>query len=326
MARAAGEGAGRGAPGLPPDATRVRAYAAGVTDGSAAESSAAAPGSRFADLVRPPLSERALRNALVGEGGWRALEVVQSTGSTNDDLAERARAGEAEGLVRVAEVQAGGRGRLGRAWASPARAGLTVSVLLRPRAPQAGWGWLPLLTGLAVVRAVRVTCGLPAVLKWPNDVLVEPTPTGGPAGSAGGAEPAARKLAGVLAEVPAPGAVVLGVGLNVSTSREELPVDTATSLVLEGSATVDRDTVLRAVLRSLRATYDGWQDDPEPVRAAYREACDTLGRRVVVALPDGSRLEGEATGVDDVGRLLLWDGAAETAVGAGDVLHVRRQG
>jgi BirA family biotin operon repressor/biotin-[acetyl-CoA-carboxylase] ligase len=298
-----------------------------MTEGSAPEPAAPGPSSRFADLIRPPLSERALRAALVGEGGWRAVEVVQTTGSTNDDLADRARAGEPEGLVCVAEVQVGGKGRLGRAWASPPRAGVTVSVLLRPRAPQTTWGWVPLLTGLAVVRAVRATCGLRAVLKWPNDVLVEPTPTGAPDGAPSRspvAQPPARKLAGVLAEVPAPGAVVVGIGINVSTTREELPVDTATSLVLEGSATVDRDTVLRAVLRSLRATYDGWQDDPEPVRAAYREACDTLGRRVVVSLPDGSGLEGDATGVDDVGRLLLWGGATETAVGAGDVLHVRR--
>lgn len=307
-------GVGRaGRPGLAPDATRARAYPADVTDDSAA---GLARSSRFSDLVRPPLSERALRGALSGEAGWRALEVVQTTGSTNDDLAERARAGEPEGLVRVAELQVGGKGRLGRAWASPARAGLTLSVLLRPRAPQAAWGWVPLLTGLAVVRAVRATCGLPAVLKWPNDVLVEPR--------AGATDPQTRKLAGVLAEVPAPGAVVVGVGINVSTTREELPVDTATSLVLEGSATTDRDTVLRAVLRSLRTTYDSWQDDPEPVRAGYREACDTLGRRVVVSLPDGSRLDGDATGVDDLGRLLVWDGVTEQAVGAGDVVHVRR--
>jgi BirA family transcriptional regulator, biotin operon repressor / biotin---[acetyl-CoA-carboxylase] ligase len=272
----------------------------------------------YSDLTRPPLSERALQAALLREGGWRRLEVVESTGSTNADLAERARAGEPEGLVRVAELQTGGKGRLDRGWVSPPRAGVTVSVLLRPRAPQAAWGWVPLLTGLAAVRAVRETCGLPAVVKWPNDVLVE--------GTGGLDERAARKLAGILAEVPEPAAVVVGIGLNVSTTRGELPVATATSLLLEGAATTDRDTVLRALLRSLRATYDSWQDDPEPTRAAYREVCDTLGRPVAVTLPDGRSLEGEATGVDDAGRLLLWDGTRETAVGAGDVVHVRPPG
>ncbi|MDP9407545.1 MAG: biotin--[acetyl-CoA-carboxylase] ligase [Actinomycetota bacterium] len=278
----------------------------------------------WSNLVRPPLSQRALRAALVRAGGWRGLEVVESTVSTNADLAERARAGEPEGLVRVAELQTGGRGRLGRGWVSPPRTGITVSVLLRPRVPSAAWGWLPLLTGLAVVRAVRQTCGLPATLKWPNDVLVPGH--GGTAEQGSPGEPGSRKLAGILVEVPAPGAAVVGIGLNVSTARDELPVPTATSLLLEGSATHDRDTVLRAVLRALRSAYDGWQDDPVPVRAAYREACETLGRRVTVSLPDGTALEGDATGVDDDGRLLVWDGVRETAVGAGDVVHLRPGG
>lgn len=279
---------------------------------------------RWADLARPPLDAAALRAALVGPGGWRELEVVASTPSTNADLAARAREGEAEGVVRVAELQTGGRGRLDRTWVSPARAGLTVSVLLRPAAPPREWGWVPLLTGLAVVRAVRETCGLPAALKWPNDVVVE--------GGAGATQPgpapgvATRKLAGVLVEVPAPGAAVVGLGLNVTTTRDELPVPTATSLALEGAATTDRDTVLRAVLRALRRAYDDWQADPDDLRAAYRDACATLGRQVTAALPDGTALRGEATGVDDAGRLLVWDGARETAVGAGEVVHLRPSG
>lgn len=271
--------------------------------------------SSYGDLSRPPLAVTPLRAALVREGGWRSLDVVSATGSTNADLASRARDGEAEGAVLVAELQTGGRGRLERGWVSPARAGLTFSVLLRPRVDPAAWGWLPLLTGLAVVRAVRETCGLPAVLKWPNDVLVE--------GEGGLGVIASRKVAGILAEVPAPGAAVVGVGLNVSTRRSELPVDTATSLALEGAATTDRDTVLRALLRALAGTYAAWQADPADVRAGYREACDTLGRRVRATLPGAVRLEGEATGIDDEGRLLVWDGVRETAVAAGDVVHVR---
>jgi len=249
----------------------------------------------------------------VRPGGWRALEVVAETASTNADVAARVREGEPEGLVRVAEHQVAGRGRLDRSWTSPPRAGLTVSVLLRPRVAASGWGWLPLVSGLAVVRAVRATCGLPATLKWPNDVVVGPAD-------------APRKLAGLLVEAPAAGAAVVGIGLNVSTTREELPVPAATSLLLEGSATTDRDTVLRAVLRSLAATYATWQDDAALARAGYREACSTVGSRVAVALPDGTRLEGEATGVDDAARLLVWDGRRETAVAAGDVVHVRPGG
>src|SRR5687768_1369155 len=157
----------------------------------------------YGDLDRPPLRQAALQRAL-GPEGWR-VEVLPETGSTNAVVAERARAGEPAGLVVVAEHQATGRGRLDRSWVSPPRAGLTFSVLWRPALPPERWPWLPLLTGLAVARALREQAGLDAVLKWPNDVLVV---------EAGGERGQGRKVCGVLAEVPEPGAVVLGIGLN----------------------------------------------------------------------------------------------------------------
>jgi BirA family biotin operon repressor/biotin-[acetyl-CoA-carboxylase] ligase len=223
---------------------------------------------------------------------------VPLAGSTNALVADRARAGEPAGLVVVAEEQTAGRGRLDRSWVSPPRAGLTLSVLVRPELPPGQWPWLPLLTGLAVAQALRSQAGVEAVLKWPNDVLVD-----------------GRKVCGVLAEVPVPGAAVLGIGLNVSTREEELPHPQATSLALAGAATTDRDTVLRAVLRSLRRVLD----DPVQARTDYSSLCDTLGRPVRLELPDGSTREGRADRVDEGGRLVL-DG---TAYGAGDVVHLR---
>jgi BirA family biotin operon repressor/biotin-[acetyl-CoA-carboxylase] ligase len=213
-------------------------------------------------------------------------------------VAERARAGEAAGLVVVAEAQTAGRGRLDRSWVSPPRAGLTFSVLLRPDLPPGQWPWLPLWTGLAVASALRERAGVDAELKWPNDVLV------------GG-----RKLCGVLAEVPEPGAVVLGIGLNVTTRQDELPHARATSLALAGARTTDRDTLLRAVLRSLSTVLA----DQPAARLAYRERCSTLGRQVRVELPAADAVEGVAEAVDDDGRLVV-DG---TAYGAGDVVHLR---
>ena len=249
--------------------------------------------SPYADLDRPPLRERALVRALEPDG-WR-LVVLQSTGSTNQVVADRARAGEPAGLVVVAEQQTAGRGRLDRAWTSPARAGLTLSVLLRSELPEQQWPWLPLWSGLAVARAMREQCGVEAVLKWPNDVLV------------GG-----RKLAGVLAEVPVAGAVVLGIGLNVTTRADELPSAQATSLALEGAATTDRDTVLRAVLRSLTAVLaEGGPD-------GYRALCSTIGTVVRVELPGGGSVSGTAEAVDDAGRLVV-DGVP---YGVGDVVHL----
>ncbi len=246
----------------------------------------------YEDLGRPPLQAAALARALAPDG-WR-VEVLRSTGSTNEVVAGRARAGEPAGLVVVAEQQTAGRGRLDRRWVSPARAGLTCSVLLRPDLPAGRLGWVPLWGGLAVARALREQAGIEAVLKWPNDVLV------------GG-----RKVCGLLAEV-ADGAVVLGIGLNVSTRADELP-DFATSLLLAGATTTDRDTVLRAVLRTLSAVLA--ERSPE----AYRAWCDSVGRRVRVEVPGGPAIEGLAERVDDDGRLVV-DG---TAYDAGDVVHLR---
>ncbi|CAN5312349.1 biotin--[acetyl-CoA-carboxylase] ligase [soil metagenome] len=252
--------------------------------------------SPYDDLERPPLHLAALRRAL-GPDGWR-VEVLTETPSTNAVVAERARAGEPAGLVVAAELQTAGRGRLARSWTSPPRAGLTFSVLVRPDLPAAQWSWLPLWTGLAVATALTARAEVEAELKWPNDVLV------------GG-----RKVCGVLAEVPAPGAAVLGIGLNVSTRADELPHDAASSLALVGARAVDRDTLLRAVLRALSDVLA----DPAAARADYRAHCGTLGRRVRVELPGGRTVEGTADGVDDAGRLIV-DG---TAYGAGDVVHLR---
>jgi BirA family biotin operon repressor/biotin-[acetyl-CoA-carboxylase] ligase len=271
----------------------------------------------YSDLGRPPLRTAALRTALLRPGGlWTALEVRQQTESTNADVAAAARAGAPEGLVVVAEEQLGGRGRLDRRWISPVRAGLTFSVLLRPTAvPPARWGWLPLLAGTALTRAIVRRAEIEAVLKWPNDLLV----------GAG-----RRKAAGLLAEVVAQG-VVVGFGLNVTTRADELPTAVrATSLAIENSACTDRDTLLRVILRELAADYELWRDaagDPEAsgLRRAYAESCASVGERVHVSLPDGRELVGEAIDIDSDGRLVVDPdaGGGPVPVAAGDVLHAR---
>jgi BirA family biotin operon repressor/biotin-[acetyl-CoA-carboxylase] ligase len=282
---------------------------------------ASTPGSApWGDLARPPLRATALRRALVDPAGpWTSLDVVAATGSTNADLAERARTGRATpGAVLTTDDQQAGRGRRDRTWTTPPRSSVAVSLLLQPRdVPRSAWTWLPLVVGVGVVDALVRVAGLDARLKWPNDVLVGDL-----------------KICGVLAEVvetPQGAAVVAGIGLNVSQARDELPVPTATSLALAGAATTDRDTVLRAVLRGVAARYDTWvQADGDPRRssigAAYRERCATIGQRVRVELPGEQALTGEAEGVDDDGRLLVRsaEGAVQ-ALAAGDVVHVRRE-
>ena len=269
----------------------------------------------FSDLDRPPLNQRALSAAVRRDGGlWREVRVLAEVGSTNTMLAELARAGEAAGLVVVAESQSGGRGRLDRSWVSPPRAGLTFSMLLRPTAvPAARWGWLPLLTGVALAEAVGRVADVDAWVKWPNDLLL---------GSG------RRKAAGILAEV-AGEAVVVGVGLNVTTRPGELPHDRATSLAVEGAVETDRAPLLRAVLRETSRLYEEWAaaggDPSRGLLAAYRRVCDTLGRPVRVSLPGGAVVEGEARDLDREGRLVVATAGGDVVVGAGDVVHVRPQ-
>jgi BirA family biotin operon repressor/biotin-[acetyl-CoA-carboxylase] ligase len=243
---------------------------------------------------------------------WSAIEIVDATESTNADLIDAAPTRPA-GAVLVAEYQRTGRGRLDRRWASPPRAGLTFSVLVRPSAPASLWGWLPLLTGVAVRDAVAELTGLDAALKWPNDVLL-------------GA--ARRKAAGILAQVVGDAAVV-GVGLNVTTTADELPVDTATSLAIEGGAPPpDRTELLVAILAELGARYMQWDaagGDAEASGLAgdYRDRCATIGRDVVVSSTDGDSYEGRATGIDADGRLVLTSDGRQRLVAAGDVRHLR---
>lgn len=257
--------------------------------------------------TRPPLEP--VRAGGLAPAGWR-VEVSDRDPSTNATAAARARSGEPEGLVVVTEHQTRGRGRLDRAWETPARSSLTFSVLLRPDVPARRWPWLPLLTGYAVTQGLAAV-GFDARLKWPNDVLL------------GGG-----KIAGILLErVETPGgpAAVLGIGLNVSQTTEELPVAHATSLFTATGEEPDRTALLGALLDALARGYAEWQASPDggALPAAYRARCSTIGREVRVELPHAGPLTGTATGVDGDGRLLVTGPDGTVAVGAGDVVHVR---
>ncbi|MFB7494279.1 biotin--[acetyl-CoA-carboxylase] ligase [Streptomyces sp. NPDC056161] len=274
---------------------------------------------RWSDLDRPPLNGTALRRGLLRAGGlWTDLEVVQRTGSTNSDLAARATAGGlAEGTVLVAEEQTQGRGRLDRRWTAPARSGLFFSVLLRPaEVPVARWGWLPLLTGVAVATGLARAAGVDTALKWPNDLLV----------TVGGEE---RKAGGILAERAGDDGVVVGVGINVTLRAAELPVPQAGSLALAGAVSTDRDPLLRAVLRSLEDWYGRWRaagGDPAAagLQETYAAGCATLGRTVRAELPGDRAITGEAVAVDGDGRLVIATAAGvQEPVGAGDIVHLR---
>ncbi|MYW47589.1 biotin--[acetyl-CoA-carboxylase] ligase [Streptomyces sp. SID161] len=275
--------------------------------------------SRWSDLERPPLNAAALRRGLVRDGGlYRDIEVVRRTGSTNSDLAARAAAADAdEGAVLVAEEQTAGRGRLDRRWSAPPRSGLFFSVLLKPtEVPVARWGWLPLLTGVAVATGLARAAGVDTALKWPNDLLV----------TVGGEE---RKAGGILAERAGDDGVVIGVGINVTLGADELPVPQAGSLALAGAGSTDRDPLLRAVLRSLEEWYGRWRavgGDPAAsgLQEMYTAGCATLGRTVRAELPGDRAVVGEAVALDGDGRLIIaTEKGVQEPVGAGDIVHLR---
>ena len=258
-----------------------------------------------------------LRRNLLGPASlWQQISLVPETGSTNADLAEAARRGEPGGTVLITDYQSAGRGRLGRTWTAPPGTSIAMSVLLRPVGvdPQR-WTWLPLLAGLAVTEAVRRAAGLEAVLKWPNDVLLDE-----------------RKLCGILAEqveTASGPACVIGMGINVSLGEADLPIPTATSLALAaehaGRPAPDRTEVILEVLRELGEIVPRWLASPNDaaVAQAYRARCATLGRRVQVLVSPTRTVSGVVSDIDTDGRLVVQTESGRQLFGAGDVMHLR---
>jgi BirA family biotin operon repressor/biotin-[acetyl-CoA-carboxylase] ligase len=247
------------------------------------------------------------------------VQVVETTGSTNADLLAAAAAAPDDwphlSLLLTTDQRAG-RGRLDRTWTTPPGTALAVSVLVRvPGVPAQARGWVPLIAGAAMTRAVmdqlRGT-GHTAGLKWPNDVLLD-----------GG------KVSGILAEV-VPGdaaAVVIGAGVNTRMTRADLPVETATSFAA-AALEADEDRLLAEYLRALDTQLAALAFAHGDAAAAgilgeIEALCTTIGSEVVVSLPDGTKLSGHAQRIGREGRLVVVTGDVETAVSAGDVVHVR---
>lgn len=257
---------------------------------------------------RPGLNIDILRAAISGTE-WRRVDVVDETGSTNADLITRASAGEnIAGAVLLAEHQTAGRGRHGRHWSAPPRSQISMSVGVDSTGvPPTAWGWLPLLTGLSVAHTVRTSYGIDAGVKWPNDVMV-----------------GKGKLAGILAEVSAP-VIVVGLGLNVSLTPDELPDPNAVSLSMLGHET-DRSILVCSLLQELSSRLRGWRaagGADSALAADYRQVSTTIGTRVRAVLPNDSEIVGIAIDIDEAGRLLINDGRTTVTVSAGDITHLR---
>ena len=242
----------------------------------------------------------------------QVLHCSEELPSTSDLAKELAEQGAAHGEVVVAERQTAGRGRRGRAWSSPPGKNLYLSVVLRPQLPPQRASELTLVAALAVCDACR-QAGVEAGIKWPNDVL---------AGD--------RKLAGILTELAAePDAVqwvVVGIGVNLNTGREDFPEElrgVATSVALERGQPVPRALFAAALLSLLEQWLDRHADEGfEAVRRAWRERSVTLGREVRVEA-DGGEVVGVAEDLDETGALQVRAAGRLVRVVAGDVRLLR---
>ncbi len=256
---------------------------------------------------------------------------MDTTGSTNADLLRGVTVDPGawpDLSVLAAEFQSAARGRLERHWEAPARSSVSVSIVLRPvnaegrPLPTQTYSWLSLLAALALREALLETARIPAELKWPNDVLVR-----------------GKKIAGILAQLGPMGdgavpPVVLGTGLNVTLTETELPVPTATSVLLEDPATVDRTALLKSYLSRFAVLYRSFCNaDGDPaaglaggpsLHKRVEHVLTTLGKQVRAQLPGDHEIIGHATRLDDYGSLLVVDSAGhEHVVTAGDVVHLR---
>jgi BirA family biotin operon repressor/biotin-[acetyl-CoA-carboxylase] ligase len=284
-----------------------------------------------ADGSSPPEDwAQALEASRARLGGLAAtVRYLATAGSTNDVALRLAAQGAAEGTVVLAGTQTAGRGRGGRSWFSPPGAGLYVSVILRPCGapadpfpPSTVPGWVRLLTlaaGVAISTGVRVATGLPAQVKWPNDIVV----TDADAPTAAARRP--RKVAGILAEAQATAGhlehIVLGYGINVRPAA--YPPDVAalaSSLETETGRSIDRGAVLAETLVALRAEYDGLQrgDAASMLERWRRVSPSACGSRVRWQTTGGA-IEGMTGGIDEDGALIVVSGDESRRVSSGEV-------
>ena len=239
-------------------------------------------------------------SAITGKlsGYWR-VNILDEIPSTQSEIKKQS---PENWDLLATEFQSSGRGRLDRTFEAAPQSALTFSIYIEPKAEKAEWSFLTLLAGLSVHEALQaLDSQLELGLKWPNDSFI------------GG-----KKCGGMIAQATKKG-VVIGIGINVGMTSEELPVKDATSLALEGCAILDRNTILASIINHFEINCEMWEHD-QSFLAQYRAASVTLGREVEVTLPGGGVLQSRAVDISHAGGLLLDNGREITV---GDVVHLR---
>ena len=228
---------------------------------------------------------------------WR-VSVVEEIDSTQNYLRT---SNPKSGDLITAEYQSAGRGRLDRKFDAEKSSALLFSFYFEPENEVKNLGYLTLLVGASVTETLNeITNNNNFKCKWPNDVLFNQ-----------------KKVAGLLAEKTSSG-VIVGVGINVSTSKEALPVAHATSIFLATDIQINRNELLAKILMNLQRDLQEWQSGID-LTSKYRSLSATIGSQVRIALPDGSSVEAKAVDIDETGSLHLDNGQLITV---GDVIHL----
>lgn len=244
----------------------------------------------------------------------RNLHFFASTGSTNPDAKHFAEEGEPHGTIVVADRQTAGRGRRGRSWASPAGTSIYFTIVVRPRFAPDKASMITLVTALSVSQAIEEVTGLPAEIKWPNDIVVH-----------------RKKVCGILTEMSMTPEmdeiqfVVAGVGVNTNhDSPEDFPEEireTATSLKIESGRQIDRAGLLERILARFEENYDTFVriEDLSGLREAYQAHLINMNAQVLVLDPAGE-YTGIARGISKTGELIVErDNGEQVLVYAGEV-------
>lgn len=282
-------------------------------------------------FISIPLNESKLKAELLYPAGpLKKLTVLGETTSTNDLLRQELTTVPLFPQVITANHQLRGRGRIGRIWQDVAGQGIAVSIALNVDATKLATTIIPLLSGLALQRTIVAQLGVPAVLKWPNDIVVLTDDSEAEIEKWG----AQRKLGGVLCEAGDNGAVIIGIGLNVHQNPDELPVEWATSLALQTSPehweNLDRNTLIAGIVKEVLKLVENAQKKPEALQEGgelHQELIlktITIGQNISVENVAGQIEYVQAVGIKENGALQVISSQGGIAeIHSGDVYHVR---
>ncbi|MFA5375297.1 MAG: biotin--[acetyl-CoA-carboxylase] ligase [Dehalococcoidia bacterium] len=242
------------------------------------------------DALLPEEIRAGLKTQVMG----RDIAYQRETPSTQEIAKALAAQGVTEGTIVVAETQSKGRGRVGRQWSSP-EGGVYFSIVLRPDMKPSEALRLPLVAGVAVAQAIKRNTKLDPRLKWPNDIMLH-----------------SKKVGGILTEMNAEmdrlDWVIVGIGLNVNTSRKSFPKGVeglATSLMEAGMKSIPRVKLLQGILAEFESLYDELvKSGFESIRAKWKALSNTIGENVVVSMPK-ENVTGLAVDIDSDGALIL---------------------